>query len=79
MFLKTLGIVLVLIGAILNYSSSFWVEKFNLDNKIRIREANGLDEKAQSSYKTTKAILIIRSCGLALVIAGAVIVFISFR
>ncbi|NLW03004.1 MAG: hypothetical protein GX027_07035 [Clostridiaceae bacterium] len=77
--LKIAAILLIVVGAAINYSAGYIVKRLSLGRRMAVKEAHELTGEALEEYKRMKALSLVKLVGLFTLVPGVVLVFIAFR
>ena len=77
-FLKVLGIILAVVGAVIVYGAKFIVNKYGLDKRETVN-IEGIDDEALGKLKMQKAIAKIKGFGGLIFLPGMILLLIAFR
>ncbi|HPU44852.1 MAG: hypothetical protein GXX04_09685 [Clostridiaceae bacterium] len=77
--LKIAAILLIVIGAAVNYGAGYIVKRLSLSQRITVKEAREFTDEALEEYKRMKALSLVKLIGLFIFIPGVVLVFVAFR
>jgi hypothetical protein len=77
--LKLLAFVFLIPGFGLVFAAKRLVQKYQLDEKVKLGEAGDMSEEEIKNYKYNKALVNLKMLGMAIAMPGIVLVFIAFR
>lgn len=78
--LKAAAVILIVLGAAVNYSAGYIVKCLSLDRRIDAGEAGEeLYGEDLEKYRHVKALSLVKLVGFLILIPGAVLAFIAFR
>lgn len=77
--LKIIAIILMAIGAFINYGAKLIVNRLSLAEKVNVTEAQELPDEELEKYRLTKAIARVKVVGLLVMLPGVFLVFIAFK
>lgn len=78
-FVKIASIILIAIGAVVNYGSSIIVKRMDLAAKMKVKEAHELTAEDLEKYKHQKAIVRVKIVGLLLLLPGVILALIAYK
>ena len=74
MILKILGLVIFFAGAAMAFGAGVIVDKFHLNEKVKIDFENEMDEEEILKYKRNKAIVNFKMLGMIVSIPGIIMI-----
>ncbi len=77
--LKIIAIILMAMGAFINYGAKLIVNRLSLAEKVNVTEAQELTGEELEKYRMTKAIARVKVVGLLVMLPGVFLVFIAFK
>jgi hypothetical protein len=79
LFLKVLGFIFVIAGAITVFGAQWIIKKYNLDKSAKCNFETEMSEAEMEQYKYNKALVNIKTIGMLISIPGIVIILIAFK
>lgn len=79
MFLKVLALLFIIVGAVVTFGSSKFVEMYKLDEKVKISYENELSEEELLKYKKQQAIVKVKMIGMVICLPGFILVLLLFK